>query len=171
MATGPRFSVRFGRRREGRTDYKKRVKLLKSGQLRLVLRRSNKFISCQIVKFNINGDETLASAQSSELKELGWKHSFANTPAAYLTGLLLGVSAPAAARQKSAILDIGVYEMTKGSKLFAALKGAVDGGLKVKYGPELIPGEDRISGRHIAQHLKTDMGDFDVVKKKIMELK
>ncbi|MBI4095446.1 MAG: 50S ribosomal protein L18 [DPANN group archaeon] len=171
MATGPRYVVKFGRRREGKTDYPKRVRLLKSKQLRLVLRRSNKYISGQIVEFNIKGDKILAAAHSSELKEFGWKHGFSNTPAAYLTGLLLGKKIPASAGQKPVILDIGIYKMTKSNKLLAGLKGAADSGLKIKYGTKLIPSEDRIRGKHIAQHLKIDMGDFDSVKKRIMEIK
>ncbi len=171
MATGPRYSVKFSRRREGKTDYPKRVKLLKSGQLRLVVRRSNKYISGQVVEFDIRGDKTLASVVSSELKGFGWKHACGNTPAAYLTGLLLGKKVSAQVRQKPVILDIGLYKMTKGNKLFAAVKGAADSGLKVNFGTNLVPDEGRISGKHIAQHLKTEITDFDSVKKKIMELK
>ncbi len=89
-----------------------------------------------------------------------------STPAAYLTGLLLGRRAG----NKDAILDIGVHLATKGAKIFAALKGAVDAGLKVKYNPEVLPSADRIAGKHIAAHLKANFSDFDAVKKKIMEL-
>jgi len=166
MANGPRYVVKKLRRREGRTDYKQRINMLKSRTLRLVIRKSDKFISAQLVNYADNGDKTLASAHSSELEGLGWKHGAKNTSAAYLTGLLLGRRAGG----KEAILDIGLHPATKGAKIFAALKGAVDGGLKINYNPAVLPSADRIAGKHIASHLKTEFGDFETVKKKIMEL-
>ncbi|MGM0388528.1 MAG: 50S ribosomal protein L18, partial [Natrinema limicola] len=42
MATGPRYKVPMRRRREVRTDYHQRLRLLKSGKPRLVARKSNK---------------------------------------------------------------------------------------------------------------------------------
>ncbi len=166
MATGPRYVVKSRRRRAGITDYKQRVRLLKSRMLRLVIRKSDKYISAQVVEYSEKGDKTLATAHSSELKGLGWQHGAKSIPAAYLTGLLLGRRAG----NKAAVLDIGVHLATKGAKIFAALKGAVDAGLKVKHNPEALPSADRIAGKHIAAHLKADLGDFDAVKKKIMEL-
>src|SRR3989344_8275334 len=103
MANGPRYVVKKLRRRECRTDYKQRINMLKSRTLRLVIRKSDKFISAQLVNYADNGDKTLASAHSSELEGLGWKHGAKNTSAAYLTGLLLGRRAGG----KEAILDIG----------------------------------------------------------------
>ena len=44
MATGPRYAVKFRRRREGKTDYKKRLNLLKSELPRFIVRISNKYI-------------------------------------------------------------------------------------------------------------------------------
>ncbi|MDK2384746.1 MAG: 50S ribosomal protein L18, partial [Candidatus Korarchaeota archaeon] len=38
MARSARYKVRFRRRREGKTDYKKRLALLKSGLPRMVVR-------------------------------------------------------------------------------------------------------------------------------------
>jgi len=45
MATGPRYKVPMRRRREVRTDYHQRLRLLKSGKPRLVARKSNKHTS------------------------------------------------------------------------------------------------------------------------------
>ena len=166
MATGPRYVVKSRRRRLGITDYPQRVRLLKSRMLRLVIRKSDKYISAQVVEYSQKGDKTLATAHSSELKGLGWQHGMKSTPAAYLTGLLLGRRAG----NKEAILDIGIHSVTTGAKMFAALKGATDAGLKVKHDAKVLPSADRIAGKHIATHLKANFSDFDVVKKKIMEL-
>ena len=38
----------YRRKREGRTNYKKRLALLKSGQPRLVIRRSNRYLQFQL---------------------------------------------------------------------------------------------------------------------------
>ncbi len=160
MATGPRFSVKFRRAREGRTDYKKRIGLLKSNLPRLIIRKSNKQILTQIVLFDIKGDKIIAQASSSELKKLGWKHSLKNISASYLTGLLIGKKA-LEKKVPEAILDIGFYTATKGAKLFAVLKGVIDAGLKINHDPKVFPSEDRIAGKH------TKITDFETIKEKI----
>ena len=90
MATGPRTRVPFRRRREGRTDYRTRLGLLKSGETRLVVRRTNGNVIVQFVGWAQEGDQVQATAVAQELAKLGWEGSPKNTPAAYLTGLLAG---------------------------------------------------------------------------------
>ena len=165
MSKGPRYTVRFRRRREGRTNYHTRLKLLKSRTPRLVVRRTNKYVIAQINSFDLKGDITLAHANSFELKKHGWKFGLKNTTAAYLTGLLVGKKAVEAGVEK-AIFDMGIYTPTKGAKVFAALKGASDAGLKIQFEDKLVPSEDRISGKH----LKTD-ASTEFVKAKGVILK
>jgi len=43
----------------------------------------------------------------------------------------------------------------KGSRVFAALKGAVDAGLKVPHSESILPDESRIKGEHIAAYAKS----------------
>jgi len=167
MATGPRYAVRFRRRREGKTNYQKRLKLLKSGMPRLIVRRSNKFITVQITNYDVAGDKTLFTVNSAKLKGFGWNHSYKNTPAAYLVGLLAGKLAKA--KVPSAITDIGMHTAAKGAKVFAAVKGAADAGLKVQFDASMIQA-DRIMGKHILAHLKKDIPkDFEAVKAKILK--
>ncbi|HQQ25507.1 MAG TPA: hypothetical protein PLR51_04420 [Methanomassiliicoccales archaeon] len=52
MAQGPRFKVAFRRRREGRTDYRQRQRLLRARVPRAVVRTSLRHISVQIVEFD-----------------------------------------------------------------------------------------------------------------------
>jgi len=169
MATGPRYAVRFRRRREGKTNYPKRIALLKSDELRLVIRRSNNLIQLQFVKYDCKGDKTLLMINSAVLqKNYGWKHSCKNTPAAYLAGLIAGKLAIKKGVSK-AIADVGLRAKTKGVRIFAAVKGAADAGLKININPKILPTEDRISGKHIAAHLKNNItADFEAVKARIL---
>ncbi len=148
---GPRFRVQFRRKREGKTDYRHRLRLLRSNKLRLVVRVSLKHVSAQIVKFSPTGDITLASAHSKQLEELGWKNGTSNLPSAYLVGLLCGYRAIKAG-VKEATFDIGMNHPTKGGKIFAVLKGAVDAGLQIPHSEEILPSDERVSGSSISQH-------------------
>ena len=147
-ATGPLFSVHFRRRREKKTDYEKRLALLKSGKTRLVVRKTNRFVYAQFIDFREAGDAVVAAACSAELGEFGFAGK-CNTPSAYLTGMLAAKRA-AAAGVREFVLDIGLQSASKGAVVFAALKGAVDAGLKAPFSPDKLPSEERISGKHLA---------------------
>jgi large subunit ribosomal protein L18 len=151
MSTGPRTRVPFRRRREGRTDYRRRLALLKSQETRLVVRRTATNVIVQFVDWAETGDDVKATAVAQELKGMGWNGSPKNTPAAYLTGLLAGKRAKEAG-VASAVLDLGRHVPTKGSRVFAALKGVQDAGVDVPLGnEELIPEEDRLTGAFLEQ--------------------
>ncbi|MEM2874028.1 MAG: 50S ribosomal protein L18 [Candidatus Nanoarchaeia archaeon] len=168
MARGPRFAVKFRRRREGKTNYQKRLKLLKSALPRIVVRKSTNYITIQFVNYDPKGDRTLLTINSAKLKNFGWKYSCKNTPAAYLTGLLAGKLAKQA-KIINAIADIGLHSATKGAKVFAAIKGAIDAGLQIAFDSTNIS-EDRILGKHIAAYFKNQIvEDFHSVKEKILK--
>ena len=168
MATGPRYKVPMRRRREVRTDYHQRLRLLRSGRPRLVARRSNNHITAQIVAAGPVGDETIASAHSSDLAEYGWKAPTGNLPAAYLTGLLVG-SRARAADVEEAVLDIGMNTATPGNKLFAVQEGAIDAGLDIPHNDEVFAAWERTRGEHIAgyaEQLEDELyaGSFDATE-------
>lgn len=150
MATGPIYIVRQKRRRDSRTDYRSRVKMLESRTPRLVVRMSNSHVRVQLAEYSNKGDKAIASAISTELGKYGWTASGKNTSAAYLTGLLCGARAKKAGA-KNAILDMGQKRATPGSKIFAALKGAIDAGLDIPSGAK-YPDDARISSQHIAKY-------------------
>jgi large subunit ribosomal protein L18 len=154
--------LNFRRRREEKTNYRKRLALLKSGKVRLVIRKSLSNISVQLVNYKPSGDETIASAFSTELKKLGWTRS-GDVPAAYLTGLLAGKKAKAK-NVSEAVLDLGLQTSTRGSRIYAALKGVLDSGIDVPHSEEILPSEDRIKGKHISEEV---VKQFEDVKKKI----
>ncbi len=163
MGSGPRYRVPFRRRREGKTDYRKRLKLLLSGKPRVVVRKTLRHTIVQVIEFDVKGDRVLASAHSNELKKYGWKANTGNLPASYLTGLLCGKKALKKGI-KEGVLDIGLHSPIKGARIFAALKGLVDAGMEIPHSEEVFPQEERIKGKHISDELPEH---FEEVKSKI----
>ena len=151
MIKGKILTVPFRRKREGRTYYKKRLKILVSSKYRFVIRKSLKNIHASIVKYNSKGDKVLVTVSSSSLGKLGWKGGTGNLPSAYLTGFLAGKKSVENG-VKEAVLDIGFSNSVKGSRLYAALAGALDSGLRIPSSPEILPSKERISGSHIAKY-------------------
>ena len=155
------------RRREVRTDYHQRLKLLKSGRPRLVARKTNRHTIAQFVVTGTRGDETAASAHSSDLREHGWEAPTGNLPAAYLTGLLAGRRAQEA-DVEAAVLDIGLNSPTPGSKVFAVQEGAIDAGVEVPHNDAVLADWSRTRGEHIAEYAEQQdglySGDFDATE-------
>ena len=156
MATSKSYSVKFRRRRIGKTNYKKRLAFMKSEKPRLVVRRSNKYMIAQIVNYDETGDKVLAQFNSISLKKKGWKHSCSNVPAAYLSGLEIAKLA-SKAKIKDAIFDMGSYTPTKGCRIYAVLKGALDGGLNIPHSEKAFPSEERLNGEHISKDVSADL--------------
>lgn len=170
-----RFQVKFKRRREGKTDYYARLRLTiqdknkyNTPKYRLIVRFSNKDITCQVAYSRIEGDMILCAAYSHELPRYGVKVGFTNYAAAYCTGLLLArrllkklgldqlytgctevtgeeynveavEDGPGAFR---CYLDVGLMRTTTGARVFGAMKGAVDGGLNIPHSTKRFPGYD-----------------------------
>jgi len=91
-----RFQVKNRRRREGKTDYFARRKMVRQDKnkynakkYRLVVRFTNRRVICQIVYATIRGDMVLEQATSSELTKFGIPAGHKNYAAAYATGLLI----------------------------------------------------------------------------------
>jgi len=165
MGNKPR-TIMYRRKREGKTDFNKRLSLLLSHKPRLVVRFTNKKVIGQLVTFLEKGDKVAVGIDSSSIKKAGWNSSLKNIPATYLTGFILGKKAVKAGH-KEAILDAGLRAPLRKGRIYAFLKGVVDGGLKVPYSEEnIFPDETRLSG----QHLKSDSSiEFKRVKQKLSE--
>lgn len=196
-----RFQVKFKRRREGKTDYYARKRLVvqdknkyNTPKYRLIVRLSNRDITVQVAYSRIEGDKIVCSAYSHELPKYGVKVGLTNYAAAYCTGLLLarrllkqlgldtlyqgttdvtgdeynveGVEdGPGAFR---CYLDVGLNRTTTGARVFAAMKGAVDGGLNIPHSTKRFPGYDaeaknfnaevhraHIMGQHVADYMRS----------------
>jgi len=107
-----RYQVKYRRRREGKTDYKARRKMVKqpkynynAKKYRLIVRFTNKQCICQIAYATIRGDMIIASANSSELDKYGVPVGHKNYAAAYCTGLLVA---------RRVLKKLGLDEMFKG---------------------------------------------------------
>lgn len=168
MATGPGYKVPFRRRREGRTNYHLRYKLILSKKPRLVVRKSNANMTLQLVVAEMTGDKTLLTVTSKELKNYGYTPTTGNLPSAYLTGLLFG-KRMLALGVNEAIADIGLHASTKGARVYAAIKGVVDAGADIPHSPEIFPEDERIRGEHIKEHTGSDIVDqFTAAREKIL---
>jgi len=91
-----RFKVKFRRRREAKTDYYARKRLImqdknkyKTPKYRFVVRRTNRDVVCQIFSSDLNHDVCLASAYAHELRRYGVHFGLTNWAAFYAVGLLL----------------------------------------------------------------------------------
>ena len=162
MAKNKTYTVPYNRKKKGRTNYNKRLKYLISGKPRIVIRKSLKTISIQLVEYTEKGDKILNNVKSSDLKKYGWNFNLGNIPSAYLTGLLFAKNA----KVKEGVVDLGFVSVTKGSRITAAIKGLVDGGMKIKYSEKIFPKEEAIKGDHLKSK---DEKHFEEVKVKILK--
>ena len=206
-----RYQVKFRRRREAKTDYYARLRLIiqdknkyNTPKYRFVVRFTNRDVICQLTFATIAGDRIVAAAYGHELKKYGMPTGLTNYAAAYATGLLLarrhltklGLNTHWAAntnlgeeyhppksseetgsrRPFKALLDVGLRRTTTGSRLFAALKGASDGGLNIPHSNKRFIGTKKgkgdpallrkyILGGHVADWMrlcaKRDNGSYE----------
>ena len=91
-----RFQVKFKRRREGKTDYYARRRLVvqaknkyNTPKHRIVVRITNRDVIAQVAYARIEGDVIVAAAYAHELPRFGIKVGLTNYASCYCTGLLL----------------------------------------------------------------------------------
>lgn len=202
-----RYQVKYRRRREGKTDYYARKRLItqdknkyNTPKFRLVVRITNTNVVCQIVSAKIEGDVTLCAAYSSELPRYGVKNGLKNYASAYCVGLLLArrvltklnladkyegnteidgddynvESLDDGPRPFRCFLDIGLTRTTTGNRVFAAMKGAADGGLDIPHSETRFVGYDSegsdlnakqlrsyIFGAHVSNYMRYLMEEDD----------
>ncbi|MAH06677.1 50S ribosomal protein L18 [Candidatus Pacearchaeota archaeon] len=132
------------RRREGKTNYTKRLILLKGGLPRLVVRKSSRYVVLQIVESVHAQDKIVGMVSTKDLLKKGWPvekaGSLKSLGAVYLAGLMLGKKYEG----KKVILDSGLIPNTKGSRVYAAVKGVADAGVDIPYDEKVIPEKERI---------------------------
>jgi len=149
---GPRYRVSMRRRREGKTNYHSRLKLVLSGKLRLVVRASIHSVTVQVVDASLKGDKILVSAHSSQLSPHGWKYNTGNIPSAYLVGYLCGMRSKAK-KITECVLDTGI--MVHKHRVYAAFKGFLDAGIDIPHGEKIFDKlqlDSRMNGSHIKDY-------------------
>ena len=138
------------RRIENKTNYKKRLILLKGNSPRLVVRKTGKHVLIQVIESKHAQDKVVHSINTRDLLEHGWPKeksgSLKSLPACYLAGYLLGKKANSI--KERLVLDTGLIPNTKGSRIYAVVKGVSDAGLKINYDEKVIPSKDRLEGKH-----------------------
>jgi len=149
------------RRQECKTDYRKRLVLLKSNLPRLVVRKSNRYLILQIVESKHAQDKVLYYVNSKELLAKGWPEdksgSLKNLSAAYLSGMLLGKKVLDGGLKGKVILDSGLIPNTKGSKVYAVVKGFSDAGVEIPFDEKVMFSEEEIAkkiGKDVFEKVK-----------------
>ena len=155
------------RRKESKTNYHKRLKLLKSGLPRVVFRKTNKYVIAQYVESKEAQDIIRMGITSKQLFKYGWplefKGSLKSIPASYLSGFLIGKKIIKNNLQDP-IVDFGMMRVLNKTKVYSFIKGMMDSGIKIKCKEECFPDEERIRGKN----MKKDFSKmFDEIKSKI----
>ncbi len=143
-----RYVMPLKRRRLQRTDYRKRLALIKGGMPRAIIRKSLNNMRVDIAEYKAEGDKILAHGCTVELKKYGWKSPTGNIPSAYLAGYLSGLRAKKKGIEK-VIADLGRQKVIKGSRIMASIQGLVDAGVKVPVDKKFLPPKERIEGKHL----------------------
>jgi large subunit ribosomal protein L5e len=187
-----RYQTPFRRRRECKTDFVQRASLIQQDKTkygakkyRLVARITNTKVIAQIIAAEVDHDVTIASATSKDLVAYGIELGLSNYAAAYCVGLLcarrllkkLGLEEKFTGEIKEeeedeesrrpfkALLDVGLRRTTTGARVFAVLKGAVDGGLLIPHSDKrFAKSKDKkdkvkteqyyVLGGHVADYMK-----------------
>lgn len=195
-----RYQVKFRRRRECKTDFYARQRLIiqdknkyAAPKYRLVVRITCSDIVAQIVHSKIVGDVVMCAAYAHELPRYGVPFGLTNYAAAYCTGLLCArrlltklnlaeafngqteikgedfdFEGIEGARPFKAYLDVGLRRTTTGSRIFAVVKGACDGGVHVPHSQARFVGfnkekgeldmevfKNHLLGKHVADYMKS----------------
>jgi len=139
---------------------------------RLVVRFTNKDVICQIAFARLKGDVIMTAAYAHELPRYGLHTGLTNYASAYSTGLLCArrhlqkLKLDKDFQGKEATgedwsygkkiegrkpfrcnLDVGLARTSTGARVFAALKGALDGGLNIPHSPKRFAGFEKGEGK------------------------
>ncbi|MBU0894331.1 MAG: 50S ribosomal protein L18 [Nanoarchaeota archaeon] len=152
------------RRKESKTNYSKRIKLLKSMSPRIVFRKTNKYLIAQYILSKEAQDKVEIGVNSKDLIKYGWPKEFIGSlksiPAAYFTGFLIGEEIKT--KKETPIIDFGMIRNLHKTKIYAFLKGLVDAGVKIKTKEKVFPSEDIIKGSNLKNKIP-----FEEIKSKI----
>jgi len=146
------------RRQEGKTDYKARFHLLKSGKPRIVFRKTNRFLQAQIVVSEIAQDKVTITVSTKDLIKYGWPEklsgSLKSLPAAYLMGYLLAKKS----KIQNGVLDAGLITHVPKSRIYAFVKGMKDAGFEIPCKDDVLPTDEMMNRKpetaKLINHLK-----------------
>ena len=155
------------RRKQFKTDYGKRIKLLKSHSPRIVFRKTNKYVMGQYAFSKEAQDTVNFGFSSKKLLDFGWPKEFQNSlksiPASYLLGVLVGTKIKKEKLEKP-IVDFGMNKMLHKTKVYAFLKGLLDSGIDLKTKKDIFPEEEKLRGKYLKKDFTPH---FELIKKNI----
>ena len=151
--TGLRTQKR--RRKEGKTDYKLRLKILKSDIPRIVIRKTNKYFTLQVLTSKEAQDKVIMGTTSQNLIKEGldkkYIGSLKSIPAGYITGLLFAKKLD---RKQEYIMDLGMIRTIPKNRIYAVVKGLTEGGANIRVKKKVLPSEERINGNNLKDETK-----------------
>lgn len=157
------------RRKEGKTDYLHRLKLLKSFKPRLIFRITNRYLIAQYITSEEAKDRVEIGITSKDLLNLGWpeefKGSLTSITASYLTGMLIAKKI-LEGKKEPPIVDFGMIRTSHKTKPFAFLKGVIDGGIEISCKEEAFPEQERIEGKSMKKDFTSN---FEKIKLNILK--
>ncbi len=158
------------RKKEHKTDYLIRMKLLKSERPRLVFRRTNKYSVVQYVTSVSAQDNIIFGVTSKVLLKNGWpeklRGSLKSVPANYLTGYFVGKKI-LKDKLEIPIVDLGMQRVIPKTRIFAFIKGLIDAGVEVACDEDKFPEEERLLGKSTKEDISKTVTE---VKSKINKL-
>jgi large subunit ribosomal protein L18 len=153
------------RRKQNKTDYSKRLNLLKSGKPRVIFRRTNNYIITQYIKSKEAKDKIILGFTSKDLIKYGWpknaQGSLKSISASYLTGFLIGKKI-LKEKLETPIADLGMIKTLYKTRVYGFLKGLINSGLKINCDEKCFPEEMKIKGENLKNKI-----EFDKIKDKI----
>ena len=155
------------RRKENKTDYGKRLEMLKGGIPRAVFRKTNRYLIAEYVESEEAQDKVIITLNSKLLTKYGWpkeSKSIKSLPASYLLGMVMAHKITSR-KLKSPIIDFGMHINTQKNKLFAFIKGLIDGGVKIKCDAKNFPSNERIAGEHLTNKIAFEKIKSSIAKK------
>jgi len=155
------------RRAKNKTDYLKRLNLLKSKTPRIIFRKTNKYVLSQYVRSRAAQDSIEIEVSSKRLLTKGWpkkfKGSLKSIPASYLTGYLMGILIKKE-KKENPIMDFGMLRVLHKTKVYAFIKGLKDAGIEIECDKEFFPEEGRIKGKDLKEDFSKH---FQEIKSKL----
>ncbi|EMS47485.1 60S ribosomal protein L5-1 [Triticum urartu] len=167
-AYSKRFQVKFKRRRQGKTDYRARLRLTNQDKNKYNTPKYRfvpyLFSSTDLIRHVAYCTGLLLARRVLKCRDLDQEYE-GNVEA---TGEDFSVEPADERRPFRALLDVGLIRTTTGNRVFGALKGALDGGLDIPHSDKRFAGFKKdekqldaeihrkyIYGGHVADYMKS----------------
>jgi len=142
------------RRRENKTDYKLRKRILEFGVDRIVIRRTNKYFMVQVVESFEAQDKVKMTVTSKDLLKHGWPEKYSGSLKSVVAGYFTGLLAAKKFGKGKFVVDLGMARTIPGCRIFSVVKGLVEGGADINANEKVFPADERVKGEHLKPEIK-----------------